>query len=264
MKRVLIAGEGPDPLHIYGGCVQALEALGTESVLSLDESALERCSGLILPGGVPDVDPARYHEPPAGSRGVTPELDEVQFRILDRAVQRNLPVLGICRGCQLLNVYFGGSLIQNLETADVHRFYLDRDDIHDTACVPGTFAWELYGKTAPVNTKHHQAIRRLAPDFGIAQLWFDDSTSQPEREALLRQAQAGALTQGTDRCIPEAVYHRTRPIWGVQWHPELLVFSPLEGTADPMAVFRLFVSALSNPDQFKNLERGGRHAQNRP
>lgn len=74
MKRVLIAGTGPDPHHIYSGCVLALEALGLEAVQSMEAEDLAGCSGLILPGGVPDVDPARYGEPLAGSLEVTPEL----------------------------------------------------------------------------------------------------------------------------------------------------------------------------------------------
>ena len=94
MKRVLIAGTGPDPHHIYSGCVLALEALGLEAVQSMEAEDLEGCSGLILPGGVPDVDPARYGEPLAGSLDVTPELDEQYFSVLARAVEQNLPVLG--------------------------------------------------------------------------------------------------------------------------------------------------------------------------
>ena len=153
MKRVLIAGTGPDPHHIYSGCVLALEALGLEAVQSMEAEDLEGCSGLILPGGVPDVDPARYGEPLAGSLDVTPELDEQYFSVLARAVEQNLPVLGICRGCQVINVYFGGSLIQDLETADIHRFDPKKEVVHDTACIPGTFAYDLYGAHAPVNTR---------------------------------------------------------------------------------------------------------------
>lgn len=245
MKRVLIAGTGPDPHHIYSGCVLALEALGLEAVQSMEAEDLEGCSGLILPGGVPDVDPARYGEPLAGSLDVTPELDEQYFSVLARAVEQNLPVLGICRGCQVINVYFGGSLIQDLETADIHRFDPKKEVVHDTACIPGTFAYDLYGAHAPVNTKHHQAVRRLAPEFGIAQLWFDDSIPRETQAELIAQAQAGTLTEGTHRCVIEGICHRTRPIFGLQWHPELLVDKPVEGTVDPMAVFRYFAGLFS-------------------
>ena len=244
MKRVLIAGAGPDPLHLFSGCATALERLGAESVLSLEGEELDGCSGLILPGGVPDVDPGRYGEPPAGSAGVDPALDRAHFGLLDRAVRRELPVLGICRGFQVLNVYFGGSLIQDLETAQVHRIHQDREVVHDTLCVPGTFAWELYGEHAPVNTKHHQAIRRLAPGLAVSQLWFDGCLPPREREEALRRAQAGELAEGTHRCVIEGAFHRTKPILGVQWHPEMLVHTPVEGTVDPMAVFRRFVSML--------------------
>ena len=190
------------------------------------------------------MDPARYGEPLAGSQQVDPELDKAQLELLDLAVRQHLPILGVCRGHQLLNVYFGGSLIQDLETAECHRHNPQRDVIHDTVCLPGTFAYELYGEHAPVNTKHHQAIQRLAPGFEVAQLWFDDSVSQESREELLRQARRGALTQGTDRCIIEGIYHREKPILGVQWDPEMLVNKPVKGTVDPMAVFRCFAAGL--------------------
>ena len=54
----------------------------------------------------------------------------------------------------------------------------------------------------------------------------------------------GTLTEGTHRCVIEGICHRTRPIFGLQWHPELLVDKPVEGTVDPMAVFRHFASLL--------------------
>ena len=154
-------------------------------------------------------------------------------------------MLGICRGCQVINVYFGGSLIQDLETSDIHRFDPKNEVVHDTACIPGTFAYDLYGAHAPVNTKHHQAVRRLAPEFGIAQLWFDGSISREARAELIAQAQAGTLTEGTHRCVIEGICHRARPIFGLQWHPELLVDKPVEGTVDPMAVFRYFAGLFS-------------------
>ena len=72
MKRVLIAGTGPDPHHIYSGCVLALEALGLEAVQSMEAEDLAGCSGLILPGGVPDVDPRPVRGAPGGQPGGHP------------------------------------------------------------------------------------------------------------------------------------------------------------------------------------------------
>src|SRR5690606_6132737 len=78
------------------------------------EVLLDRCQGLVLTGGE-DVDPARYGESPVPGVGVTnPARDEAELLTLDLALERELPILGICRGCQLVNVYFGGSLYQDL------------------------------------------------------------------------------------------------------------------------------------------------------
>ena len=217
MKRVLIAGTGPDPHHIYSGCVLALEALGLEAVQSMEAEDLEGCSGLILPGGVPDVDPARYGEPLAGSLDVTPELDEQYFSVLARAVEQNLPVLGICRGIQVMNAVLGGDLYQDIKPFE----HLPHNDhwakVHTVTVRRGTLLSRILGQdTVLVNSQHHQAVDRVAPGFTLAALSEDGIVEAIEK--------------------PDA-----RFCLGVQWHPEWL------SDADPamQGLFDAFVNACS-------------------
>ena len=77
MNYVMIAArpEEEDPYHVVGGCAEAMGRLGVETLVSMDPADLERCDGLILPGGLPDVDPSRYGEALDGSLYVDAELD---------------------------------------------------------------------------------------------------------------------------------------------------------------------------------------------
>ena len=83
MKSILIAGPQLDPTRTIPAFQRAFADLGIGSRVSLDPAGLEGCSGLLLPGGFPDVDPARYGEPLAGSQQVDPELDKAQLELLD-------------------------------------------------------------------------------------------------------------------------------------------------------------------------------------
>ena len=114
---------GRPAVFVYTSYVHALEQIGLAPVLitpahspAAIEALLGACFGLVLSGGE-DVDPARYGEAPSPALGtVLPSRDEMEFRALDCALARKMPVFGICRGCQVLNVHFGGTLIQDIDT----------------------------------------------------------------------------------------------------------------------------------------------------
>ena len=153
---------------------------------------------LLLCGGE-DVDPSRYKTKPS------PRLEEVNLRrdawewmLLDEAVKRRLPVIGICRGCQLINVYFGGTLWQDLPSERpgevVHR---GKRAFHDIQIVAGSrLACSLGLNSSRVNTIHHQAVRDLAPGFRAVAFAADGVVEAIEGEGL--------------------------PVVGVQFHPEKL------------------------------------------
>jgi putative glutamine amidotransferase len=142
---------------------RAVEAAGAEAVyLPIGAASVAGLDGLLLPGGW-DVDPARYGEEADERVGdIDPELDETEIRLFKEARERGLPVLGICRGQQVINVAMGGSLIQHLEGHEVRAFgrkHLAHAAAVDPASELGQAAG---GREIQVNSLHHQAVGSVA------------------------------------------------------------------------------------------------------
>jgi putative glutamine amidotransferase len=175
--------------------------------------------GLLLPGGG-DIDPHFFHKKNNGSRGIDFSLDMLQFELLDLFVHAKKPVLGICKGLQIINVFFGGNVIQDLPTSKLHAWD-GEDKVHPTTSVPGTFISCLYGKTLMVNSAHHQGIGALGKNLFTAQASCDS--------------------------VVEAFYHESLPILAVQWHPERMSFHKKRNdTVDGKAIFEYFKDLLIN------------------
>ena len=147
----------------YVPYLKAVEAAGAEAIeLPPGTPELPEVDGLLLPGGW-DVDPAFYGEQKDQKVGpIDRDLDETELRLFRQARDKELPVLGICRGQQVINVALGGSLVQHLENHDVRdhgRSHLAHTIEVDPASELGHAAGE---HKIRVNSFHHQAIRRLA------------------------------------------------------------------------------------------------------
>jgi putative glutamine amidotransferase len=143
---------------------RAVEAAGAEPVeLPPGTPSLPDLDGLLLPGGW-DVDPAFYGEQKDQKVGPTDrELDETELDLFQQARKQEIPVLGICRGQQVINVALGGSLVQHLEDHDV-RAYGRSHLAHTIEVDPASELGQAAGEhKIRVNSFHHQAIRRLAP-----------------------------------------------------------------------------------------------------
>jgi putative glutamine amidotransferase len=135
-----------------------------------------RLDGVFITGGV-DVDPARYGEPKTPLCGVTdPDRDAVEIALLKHALDRNLPVLAVCRGLQILNVACGGTLYQDVTTqvpaALKHDHFPTPDKpsrkylAHDVTVKANSRLAHILGEAVvPVNSMHHQAIKDLAPSL---------------------------------------------------------------------------------------------------
>ena len=153
------------------------------------------CGGLLLPGGG-DITPAFFGERDKGSRNIDTELDILQFQALDICVRLGLPTLGICKGMQLINIAFGGTIVQDMPESHLH-LAPDGDVYHNTELEPDTLLHALYGDRAMVNSAHHQCLNRLGSNLRIIQRCCADG-------------------------CPEAILHKSLPILGLQWHPERL------------------------------------------
>jgi putative glutamine amidotransferase len=142
---------------------RAVTAAGADPVdLVPGTKALPELDGLLLPGGW-DVDPSFYGEPPDEKVVETdPELDETELSMFRQARERELPVLGICRGQQVINVAMGGSLVQHLEGHEV-RAHGRSHLAHSIEVNPSSELGQAAGThLIRVNSFHHQAIRELA------------------------------------------------------------------------------------------------------
>jgi gamma-glutamyl-gamma-aminobutyrate hydrolase PuuD len=200
----------------YVAAVQAAGALALllppdDAVAEAPDRLLDRIDALILAGGS-DVDPATYgarRHPETNS--AWPERDRFELALARRALERELPVLGICRGMQLLNVALGGTLAQHLPNVVGHDGHNPRPGVYGTVTVeldPAGRVGALLGASVDAQCHHHQAIDRLA-------------------DGLLVTGRAG------DGTI-EAVELADRDfVLGVQWHPE----------QDDLRLFRALVAA---------------------
>jgi putative glutamine amidotransferase len=162
---------------------------------------LQRLDGLMLTGGA-DIDPALYGQAPHARLGrVSRPRDDFEIALCREALRRNLPILAICRGHQVLNVATGGTLVQDIPSESAGDVDHDpkrprRDRVHEVRILKGSRLRRLLGKeTLGVNSFHHQAIRTLGRGL-VATAWSPDG--------LIEAVEA-----------PEQ-----RFVVGVQWHPE--------------------------------------------
>jgi len=196
--------------------LEALERAGA-TPLPLDEraSAAEReaafaaMDGLLLSGGA-DIDPARYGEAPDGSRNAELGRDALEDEAFSAASRAGVPVLGVCRGLQAINVFAGGSLVQHLDGHESTPYPSPEVTRHRLELSVGTRLASILGESSEleVNSYHHQAITadRLAPGLRIS--------------AVAEHAEAGQLVEGVESSDPE------RWLVGVQCHPERTESSP--------------------------------------
>lgn len=223
MERLKIAIPGLPEEKIVN-YVNAFGALGAEVAPIHELCGAEGFDGLLLAGGA-DADPKLYGEENVASKGINPARDQLEMALMDAFVKARKPVLGTCRGHQMINVYFGGSLIQHVDTAETHMWdpVTDADRAHMTTAEKGSFLYDLYGERFPTNSAHHQAVKR--PGEGLV------------------------IVQHADDGIVEGMVHRDLPVWGVQWHPERMCCERARpDTVDGLKLFAFFLDQCRRRD----------------
>jgi putative glutamine amidotransferase len=180
----------------------AVAEVGGQPVLlptgSIGADVVDRLGGLIVAGGA-DVDPARYGQAPGPHTTVVrPDRDATELALMQAALDRDLPLLAICRGMQLLNVVLGGDLVQHLADVPGTGIHHAGDGLYhprEVVTGPETAVQRLLGTTATAECHHHQALGRIA-DGLTASAWAEDGVVEAVEAA------------GRRFCL------------GVQWHPE--------------------------------------------
>lgn len=207
MKKILVAGLTKDTENY----VEVLKYLGADPVVTLHPESVYSFDGLVLPGGG-DICPSYFNQPVIDTRKSDPDLDRMQFHVLYQFLHTHKPILGICKGMQLLNVFFGGDIKQHVDSENLHQWN-GADQWHLTIASETSVLQKLYGKKFEVNSAHHQTIDALGQDLQIIQ-----------------NSQDG---------LPEAICHEFLHILGVQWHPERMCLAHTKsGTVSGAALFR--------------------------
>ena len=215
--RIAIPVLSRDPERDFANYFAALRHSGAEPVAVGKDFDIDDLDGLLLPGGG-DIDPGYYGQERLPECGEPDrDIDALQFAVLDVFVRARKPVLGVCRGHQLVNVHFRGTLFQHLDTAGDHTRRDGADNVHATRVSPDSRLFPIYGPNPTVNSAHHQGVDRLGEGLRAVQ-WAADG-------------------------VVEALEHESLSILCVQWHPERMRDGFWrEGLADGDALFEAFVN----------------------
>lgn len=224
---------GKPRIALYANYVAPLERTGLTPLLITPAHSersireiVEKCQGLVLSGG-DDIDPSRYQHDPIPELGaVNPSRDLAELRAIREACERDLPILGICRGHQMLNVFFGGTLCQDIQVEMGEAFSHMQTTPwgahhHEVVVEPNSRLGKALGSDRlRINSYHHQAIRRIAPDLEVTARADD------------------GLIEGI-----ESTAHRW--VVGVQWHPERHEAEAAESNPN-VRLFRAFAEAVAS------------------
>lgn len=241
MYKIVITDRGYDEdYNTIASIEEIMLTLGVESIISLDPEDAATCDGIILPGSPPDIDPALYGEENTGCGEIDRELDDKRLAMIDAALKAGRPVMGICAGMQLVNVYLGGTLIQDLPRRDIHAVVPHDYRIHKVYNIEGTVGHLLFGEAGLVNSAHHQGIRKLGEGLETIQAWISDCYSKEEKNAIIWKIRNDQHYTYSDNVLCEAFVHKTLPVFGIQWHPEMNYIKPQPGTLSDTKYFEYF------------------------
>lgn len=217
--KILISSSKSNKCLNYIG---AVIAGGGQPVVEYLPSFSPEYDGLLLTGGG-DIDPSMFAAENDGSMEIDRDRDLAELELLNSFLALKKPVLGICRGHQVINVGLGGTLCQHIgdKLCWFHRPCHGKDMVHPVYSAENSWYRTVYGTVFPVNSAHHQAIDRLGSGLRPV-LWSESS-------------------------VIEAVEHETLPLISVQFHPERMTGENARpDTVDGAAIFTRFLDLCKN------------------
>ncbi len=201
------------PNKKWDNYARAIEHCGGVAIQEYDPCNFDEFDGLLLCGGN-DVHPSYYGQEVNGAVDFDLPRDKAETEVIRAFIHTGKPILGICRGIQLLNVALGGTLIQDIKNVQEHRADDGTDMVH-SACASGVLEM-LYGKEFNVNSFHHQAIGTLG-------------------NGLVPTVYCGNVIEGVE--------HKRGNILGVQFHPERMCLDfKRDDTVDGIKIFEHFIN----------------------
>ena len=221
---------GNEQAYVNKHYVKALTSVGAAPLLlpiienndALIKVQLGQVDGLLLSGGY-DVNPLLYGEEPLPElEYILPERDEYEIKLIQFALEMNKPILGICRGMQIMNVACGGTLYQDLSQFSLKHLKHQQKSKTDTASHTVEFVSDtnlhsiMEIDATKINTFHHQAIKDVAPGFVV---------NAKAKDGIIE----GFEKVGADFII------------GLQWHPEMM----MDRDSSMLKIFRRFVSCAA-------------------
>ncbi len=217
--RILISGSNDSRANYENAVLQAGGEPCSFYLPPVDDSY----DALILCGG-DDVDPAYFGQENTASHGIDPDRDRVELELAKLYMQAGKPILGICRGHQLMNIALGGDLMQDIGDP-LHLFHtrgdLPEDRVHPVHACEGSFLFEYYGPVFPVNSSHNQVVDKLGA--GLKAVAWSESG------------------------LVEALEHESLPIRTVQFHPERMSYANRRAdTVDGSLLFDWLIAAAGN------------------
>ncbi|MBO5851124.1 MAG: gamma-glutamyl-gamma-aminobutyrate hydrolase family protein [Clostridia bacterium] len=166
----------------------ALKNINVDYVLTKNTSLLSDTNALLLTGGG-NIIPYLYDKPVLRSYYYDPETDLAELYLIKQFVKSKKTIIGICKGMQAINVFFGGTL-KNVE----NHFFTEKNSLHEITNTKSSFLLPAFNKTIKVNSCHVEQLDKIAPCLSVS-------------------------AKSNDGTV-EALHHKTLPIYGVQFHPE--------------------------------------------